>query len=174
MSDFELSLSEFKDNLKEIKESSARIKMLKTASAEPATAVRVARSSNDGKFLKVAYNLYKAEPNFYDDREFWKISDDGEHFMRVFNDTACITIASNDSGWTSHNDDENISLEYKGSVITSMHKSKFGDLSDEDVIAVRGTLIRKAAQDNNFAIKLMQEFSPDREKFIRNAYPELF
>lgn len=171
MNDLQISLADFDSKLKE---NIAR-QTVKKATVNPRHVTeKVSVTAHSDKFIKVSFDLYRTDPNYVEDREFWKISEDGENFVRVFTEDVSSPAHTNVTAWTVVNDSSRLALAYKGATIAVLPLDQFKISTANDLVNLRGTLIRKASTDPNFGIRAMQEFSPDREMFIRNEYPELF
>lgn len=171
MSNFCIDIAEFASKLKEESSKSTLVKEAGIARTVPCS---VTRAENEDKFVKVGFDLYRTDPNFVDDREFWKISEDGQNFIRVFSEDEHSAPAVNETPWTVANDDSRIRLAYHGTTVATLPLDKFNVKSPNDLVNLQGLLINKASSNPGFAVRAMREFSPDREKFLRNEYPELF
>jgi len=171
MNDFRIDPADFDSKLRE---NIAR-QTVKEVTVDPRHVTeKVSVAAHSDKFIKVSFDLYRTDPNYVDDREFWKISEDGEHFIRVFTEDVASPSQPNVTAWTVVNDSTRLVLAYKGVTIAVLPIDQFKASTENDLVNLRGTLIRKVSTDPNFGIRAMKEFSPDREMFIRNEYPELF
>jgi len=171
MNDAQINLADFDSKLRE---NVARQEAKEATISTENVAERVSKEAHADKFVKVAFDLYRADPNFIDDRVFWKISEDGESFVRVFTEEVSSPAQLNTTAWTVNSDLERLALAYKGTTVAVLPRDKFAVATENDLVNLKGTLIRKASADPNFGVRAMREFSPDREMFIRNEYPELF
>lgn len=133
-------------------------------------------NGNEDKFIKISSNIYKPDPNFIDDREFWKISEtpEGKFFIRVFsNDSE--TPRVNTSNWkiSVHEESESLVLSYKDKSLFTIKLASL-DCDIKDALLAKTVLLHNMNSNSKFASVLISEYASDKMQFIKNEHPEIF
>ena len=140
------------------------------STAKIAVGAAVPSSQFEDLFYKVAFDMYKLDPNVQIEDSYWRLSDDKKHFIKVYEGDA---PEPHDHRWSVYPNDngDKLSVSYKEEPITTLNLSDL-NMSDADIrVAQRGLL--KMLNTNDGVESLLSIVGSARKNYLEEKYPEL-
>ena len=106
-------------------------------------------------FVRVALDLYQTDPNFSDDRSYWKLSEDNKNFVRMFPSDKGGAISDDEWSAIENGDVSQVTLMYDKTPVASFEAKECG-FDKGSVLTFKRVLLKKA-RENPEAFKTLNK-----------------